>query len=207
MIVAVLCLFAGFFAGIYVYKKTAAPVETEVVTEKQTETEAKTENAPVPMEIPKAMANPSVKDFVYSGTSRAFITENGENRREITDFVTDYNKGDLSVTENGVSVIFGLKKVAVTDEDINTYTKLEKENGFDSFGDDYIKLSGSDTKIVLKEGSRFYTCNNKGAVLTGAVTKEGGKVSIPVNNIVFALGYTSLGVSAEADSVIYNLIK
>lgn len=209
ILTAVICLVLGFFAGRLAYKKHTASAETvpeETVVETETET-TETESAFEPIVIPEEVANPSVKDFVYADTSRVFIQENGENRREITDYVTNYSKGDLSVTDNGLCVIFPLKKVAVTDEDVELYKKQEKESGFDSFGNDYIKLSGDGTDLILKEGSRFYICGGKGAVLTGAVTKENGKVSVPVNNLVFALGYTSLGVSAEADSVIYNLIK
>lgn len=149
-----------------------------------------------------------VEDFVMSPeTSRIYITENTDDKDDITSYVTGVSEGTLYLDLEGVAHIFKLDRKEPDKEAQLLYQEaLNQQEMMDTEGQLFVLQNGNH-QLIFQEGSELFLTDKRPGRLGGAcVEVSAGRYSVPLTNIVFALGYDSLGASVQGDSMVYTLI-
>ena len=149
-----------------------------------------------------------VEDFVLSPeTSHVYITENAEDQDDITSYVTGISNGTLYLDLEGIGHVFRLDPKEPEKETILLYQETAKMQQMADTGGELFVLKNGNHELVFQEGSELFLADKRPGRLGGAcVEVSAGRYSIPLTNLVFALGYDSLGASVQGDSIVYTLI-
>ena len=156
--------------------------------------------------VSKSGNTTSVIDYEYTEQSKAYISfsDNRDKKIDVSGSVTGYNAGDLTLTESGLEAAFGLKKVDVSEEDTKLFEQYETENNFSGETGEIVKLRNENYTLLFREGSTLFLCNKELKNLTSPISKtESGEVAYPMFDIVFALGYESIGTSISDNDITY----
>lgn len=156
--------------------------------------------------VSKSGNTTSVIDYEYTEQSKAYISfsDNRDKKIDVSGSVTGYNSGDLTLTGAGLEAAFGLKKVDVSEEDTRLFEQYETENNFSGETGEIIKLRNENYTLLFREGSTLFLCNKELKNLASPISKtDSGEVAYPMFDIVFALGYESIGTSISDNDITY----
>lgn len=151
----------------------------------------------------------SVEKYIYNEeTSKIYLTENGEDKQDITEYATGVSEGTLYLKTEGVAKVFGLNAKVLTQEEKDNFISKVKEEKLSDTGGEIIALSNADHELIFQEGNRMFVIDGKAAMLDGScIANEYGTYSVPLTSLVFVFGYNSLGSSVQGDSITYTLIR
>ena len=149
----------------------------------------------------------SVNNYSLAKNSHVYITINRGEKIDITKHTDDVNKGELILTESGLEKVFGLKKTAADEEDNTAFASAENDHGFSSLSGPCLKFSNDKHTILVKNGSKLYLVDGIPAILSASIYSKNGSLCFPVSSMIFALGYTQLGISVLDNDISYSLIK
>ena len=155
------------------------------------------------------VATESVYTFNYNEeTSKAYLKIGEGKKTDISKYVTGYSDGVLHISPEGLCDLFSLTKEDATEEDKESFNKAaETEDVLIDTNGEYLKLKGSENTFIFLENSGLYLVNGRAAIMNRSVIRKNGTLSIPLNYLVFDLGYQSLGVGMEGNSVIFSIDK
>ncbi|WP_373262084.1 hypothetical protein [Hungatella hathewayi] len=152
----------------------------------------------------------SVLDYNYNENSKATIcfSSSRDSQIDVTNYVTNYSSGDIFLTAKGLEEVLGLKQIDATEEDKNLLKQFEKDNNYETISDNIIKLQNEDHYFLFRDGSNLYVFDGSLASLSNAIiTTESGELSYPLFDIIFKLGYESIGTSVNNDVISYIIYE
>lgn len=155
------------------------------------------------------VATESVYTFNYNEeTSKAYLKIGASKKTDISQYVTGYSDGVLHISPDGLCSLFSLTKEDVTEEDKESFNEsATKEDVLIDTNGEYLKLKGNENTFIFLENSGLYLVNGRAAIMNRSIIRKNGTLSIPLNYLVFDLGYQSLGVGMEGNSVIFSIDK
>lgn len=156
-----------------------------------------------------AVSTGNVREYVFEqDESRVYIVKNGDEKNDITSFVTNIIQGDLYLSPDGIRYLFDLGLRDTTEEERELFTAKLKENNFAVTEGSFLCLSSSAHTLVFQDGSKLYLLDGNDRMLDSPCIKvDNHRFSIPVIDLVFAFGYDSMSSSLDGKDIIYTLIK
>lgn len=157
--------------------------------------------------IAKTAEKENAFTFNYNADSSKAFIKIGDSKEEFSEYVTGYSNGKLYISPEGLCKAFNLTKEEVTDEEKEAYYEAaEHEDIFIEKEGEFIKLKDDKTFLFL-ENSSLYLVDGRTSIMNGSVIRKDGILSMPLNYIVFDLGFNGFGVGTEGNSVIFALEK
>lgn len=152
----------------------------------------------------------SVIDYEYTENSRAVVSFSNDEDTviDVSDYVVNYSSGEILITDKGLEAVFGLKKVEATEKDIQLIANMEAENNYASAGGTVVRFENEEHYFLFKTGSTIYIYDGAAKNLINAVIEnESGEVSYPMFDVVFCLGYESIGTSVKENVLTYMIYE
>lgn len=152
----------------------------------------------------------SVLDYKYTDSSKAEISfaSDPDQKIDISEYVTNYSSGDLFLTAEGLLKVFNLKEVQASDKDLDLMKNSESTYNYETATNDVIKLEDESHYFLFRNGSNLYVYDGTVNNLSNAIIKtESGNLSYPLFDIIFKLGYESIGTSVNDNVISYTIYE
>lgn len=125
---------------------------------------------------------------------------------DITKDVTNFSNNIIYVNQNALTDLFGLEKMAVSDDLKNDYEKKVSALGLTASDGKYYSYQNAEHSIVFKENSKVYVFDDVTNVFQDPVIEvNASEVSIPLMDLIFNFGYENVGSKVDGDKVIYTV--
>lgn len=125
---------------------------------------------------------------------------------DITKDVTNFSNNIIYVNQNALTDLFGLEKMAVSDDLKNDYEKKVSALGLTASDGKYYSYQNAEHSIVFKENSKVYVFDDVTNVFQDPVIEVNvSEVSIPLMDLIFNFGYENVGSKVDGDKVIYTV--
>ena len=150
-----------------------------------------------------------VSNYVFNkDTSKVYLSINGGEQKDVTEYVVNVSDGVLFLTSEGIADTFDLKYKEVTeDEEAEFKEMLSNERMLDT-GGSLLCLLNDDHTLIFQDGNKMFTVDGIPAMLDSACMKlEDEKYSIPMTSLTFIFGYGSIGTSVNGDDLIYTMAQ
>lgn len=148
----------------------------------------------------------SVIEYEYSEKTKTSIyyESKPEEVMDISEYVTNFSSGELFLTLDGYESVFGLGASVPTEEETTLFEQYENENDFEGDFGDIIKISNDEHTILFRNGSSLYLADGELKTFTEPPITTNEQISLSLFDIVFSLGYDSIGTTiGDGDSLTY----
>lgn len=150
----------------------------------------------------------SVIDYAYTEDTKTnlYFESKPDEVFDISEYVANYSSGDLFLTLEGYEKVFGLIKSDPTNEEITLFEQHEKENEFDGSVGNIIKISNDKNTVLFRDGSSLYLADGVIKTFTYPPIMTNEKISLPLFDIVFSLGYDSIGTTVGDNNTLTYIV-
>lgn len=152
----------------------------------------------------------SVLEYQYDKEkSKSFVkfSDKPDTQIEVSEYVSNFNNGgDLIMSAGAYDKLFGLKESDATENEQRLFGQYETENNYSSDTGEVVKLSNGEHTFLFREGSSMCLVDNTIKELSSPFSKdESGNYTYSIFDIIFNLGYESIGTSVNNNNLIYTI--
>lgn len=150
-----------------------------------------------------------VSNYVFNkDTSKVYLSLNGGEQKDITEYVVNVSDGVLFLTSEGIADTFDLKYKEITEDEKTEFKEMLSNERMLDTGGSLLCLLNDDHVLIFQDGNKMFTVDGIPAMLDGVCMKmEDEKYSIPMTSLTFVFGYGSIGTSVNGDDLIYTMAQ